>query len=98
MPCKGGDDTFKGQPFFLRSAEDYREGLQSVPRTDFGLSGEGHLWAIQTVDRQTEQDLEWPLQVPLDKAPSGWAGRRGPLVSWIKLAGSSEETKRERER
>uniref|UniRef100_A0A9J7ZMI4 Myelin basic protein n=1 Tax=Cyprinus carpio carpio TaxID=630221 RepID=A0A9J7ZMI4_CYPCA len=40
MPCKGGDDTFKGQPFFLRSAEDYREGLQSVPRTDFGLSGD----------------------------------------------------------
>ncbi|XP_043074054.1 uncharacterized protein mbpa isoform X1 [Puntigrus tetrazona] len=98
MPCNGGDDTFKGQPFFLRSAEDYREGLQSVPRADFGLSGDRHSWAVQTVDHQTEQHLEWPLQAPLDKAPSGWAGRRGPLVSWIRLAGSSEETKRERER
>lgn len=98
MPCNGGDDTFKGQPFFLRSAEDYREGLQSVPRTDFGLSEEGHSWAVQTVDHQTDQHLEWLLQAPLDKAPSGWAGRRRPLDFWIRLAGSLEETKRERER
>ncbi|XP_073677725.1 uncharacterized protein mbpa isoform X3 [Garra rufa] len=98
MPCNGGDDTFKGQPFFLRSAEDYREGLQSVPRADFGLSEEGHSWAVQTVDHQTDQHLEWQLQAPLDKAPSGWAGRRSPLVSWIRLAGSLEETRRERER
>ncbi|XP_052441274.1 uncharacterized protein LOC127979710 isoform X1 [Carassius gibelio] len=102
MPCNGGDDTFKGQPFFLRSAEDYREGLQSVPRADFGLIGEGHSWDVQTVDHQTEhqteQHLEWPPQAPLGKVPSGWAERRSPLVSWIRSAGSSEETKRERER
>ncbi|XP_067282868.1 uncharacterized protein mbpa isoform X2 [Pseudorasbora parva] len=98
MPCNGGDDTFKGQPFFLRSAEDYREGLQSVPRAEFGLSEEGHSWAVQTVDHQTDQHLEWPPQAPRDKAPSGWAGRRRPLVSWIRSAGSLEETKRERQK
>ncbi|KTF80723.1 hypothetical protein cypCar_00017880 [Cyprinus carpio] len=98
MLCNRGDDTFKGQPFFLRSAEDYRESLQSVPRADFGLSGKGHSWAVQTVDHQTDQHLEWPLQAPLDKVPLGWAGRRGHLVSGIRLAGSLEETKKERER
>lgn len=47
---------------------------------------------------ETDRYLEWPLQALLDKAPLGWAGRRGPLVSWIKLAGSLEGTKRGRER